>query len=389
MRRLNAIIGLQAYALFLAGFQTALGLRTDEAKYLLDIPYPHPPLLRWVMNLAEAMPFQEMFWRVVWATLFVQAAWLIRDMARSLPRPSRLAACACWLLSAGVILWTGSIYLSVINALQALVLVWLLSRQAWVKQYPLAVALFWTGMLFSGLQAVLYLPLAIALFWRVRRSFVDVIVYACLPVALLGLYALSNPLVIATIAHRGGAESAAPLTDKLYHTVRLWLIAGSAVASVAGVMGMIISRRKELLASFALVTLFLLLRWNEYNSVLFAPLLVMGVITLLEWRPRLAPWMTAVLVPCCIAFLLLFPQPQSVSPARVVGHLFADGDVEGLVLINGNFGHEWQYELANEIRRFRPDLLNDAAAVVCLDPCALPAEWERMVGWPVETWMRR
>jgi hypothetical protein len=389
MRRLSAIIGLQAYAFVLACAQAAGGVRTDEAKYLLNIPYPHPPLLRWVMSLTEACPLQDIFWRVVWATLFIQAVWFVWDIARSLPRASRLASCACWLLSAGIVLWAGSIYLSIFNALQALVLVWLLSRQTLANRHPVLTALFWTGMLFSGLQAVLYLPLMVTLTWKMRRSVVDVIVYALLPMGLLALYALSNPLVIAGIAHRGGVESAAPLMYKLYHTLRLWLIAGSGIVSILGVTGIIVSYRKELLASFVLVTLFLLLRWNEYNSVLFVPLLVMGAIIVLERWPRLARPLVAVLVPCCILFVMAFPFQGSPSPAGIVGHEFADGDVEGLVLINGDFGHEWQYALENDIRKFNPDLVDEAAAIVCLEACALSAGWERKVGWPVETWVRQ
>ena len=81
MRRALIIIGLEGYALALAWIQSLGGVRTDEAKYLLDIPYPHPPLMRWVLNLTEGFTYQEMLWRMIFATLLVQAVWLVYHAA--------------------------------------------------------------------------------------------------------------------------------------------------------------------------------------------------------------------------------------------------------------------------------------------------------------------
>jgi len=52
MRKLIAAVALQIYALLLAGVQLLGGVRTDEAKYLLNIPYPHPPLARFLQARA-------------------------------------------------------------------------------------------------------------------------------------------------------------------------------------------------------------------------------------------------------------------------------------------------------------------------------------------------
>lgn len=389
MRKLTAFIGLQAYALALAGVQSVAGLRTDEAKYLLNIPYPHPPLLRWAMSLTETVPFQEMLWRVIWATLFIQAVWLVWDMARSLPTASRLALSGGWLLSAGVILWAGSIMLAPVNALQGLVLVWLLSRPLLVSRYSFLIGLYWIAMLFSGFQAVLYLPLAATIFWKVRRSFVDVIIYAFLPVGLLAFWALSNPFAMASILHHGGAEAVAPLSSKFHHTIRLWLIAGSGVMSLAGVAGMVMARRWEILLSFGLVTLFVFMNWFEYYSVLFTPTLIMGTCLFLEWKPRSVRWFLLSMIPCAVLALALFPPSFTRSPARAVMRALDGAGVHGTVLINGAFGHQWQYESTNAIKRYRPDLVDDAVAVVCLEPCQLPSPWVRQTGWAVETWMKR
>ena len=113
-------IGLEAYAVALAVLQSLSGVRTDEAKYLLSIPYPHPPFLRSVMSATEWVPFQEMLWRVLLASLFIHAVWLIWDMVRGLDRQQRIALCGAWLLSGSILLLSGSILLAPVNAVQAL-----------------------------------------------------------------------------------------------------------------------------------------------------------------------------------------------------------------------------------------------------------------------------
>ncbi len=391
MRKITAIFGLQASAITLTIVQTAMGLRTDEAKYLLNIPYPHPPLLRWIMGLTEWVPFQELLWRLIWATLFMQAMWLVWDMARALPKPSRIAVSLSWLLAAGVISQAGTIMLSPINALEGLVLVWLLCRPSLVTRYPVLVALYWTAMLFSGYQAVLYLPLAAVIFWRMRCQISDVIVYALLPIGLLTLYTLSSPLAVAGILHHNGEYANSLLTSHIYHTVRLWLIGGSAVVSITGVIGMIVSCRKEFLISFVLVTLFILLSWYEYYSILFTPLLVMGTLMFLEWKPRFARPVTIVLPVCTVIFLILFPFAKQDSMAKPVMQALTSQNVHGTILINGSFGHEWQYASVNELRRYHPDFVVDAAAVVCLKPCAgkMPKGWSKSTDAGVEVWVKQ
>ena len=60
MRRLTFILPLQAWAILLAFVQTlGGGVRTDEAKYLLNIPYPQPPLARWILGWTEALPLMK------------------------------------------------------------------------------------------------------------------------------------------------------------------------------------------------------------------------------------------------------------------------------------------------------------------------------------------
>jgi hypothetical protein len=101
MRRLMSFIGLEFYSFALAGVRHVGGVHTDEAKYLLNIPYPHPPLARWILHWTELIPFQELLWRIVFATLLIQAVFFVWDMARMRTREERFTLCGLWLFSTG------------------------------------------------------------------------------------------------------------------------------------------------------------------------------------------------------------------------------------------------------------------------------------------------
>jgi hypothetical protein len=390
-RVIASVIGLEGVALLLAWLQSLGGVRTDEAKYLLNIPYPHPPLLRTIMSWTEDVPFQEMLWRVVLATLFVQAVWLIWDMGRTLRRDARIALCAAWLLSAGMLLNTGSIMLAPVNALQGLTFVWLLFRPELVKRFPVMVALWWTASLFTGYQAVLYLPVVAAVFLRAGFRWIDTFVYVCGPIGLLGIYTLSNPLSVASLVHHGGEQLAETWSYRAFHTVRLWLIGGSGVLSIVGTIGILRTRRIELIAGFALVLLFILLNWFEYYSILFTPLFIAGTcMAFMRWRIPSSVFAVAMGIGC-VAFLRMFPLQISGSPARAVMQAVREAGASGPIFISGAFGHEWQYEGTAQIRRYGPPLLDSTSVIVCLQSCdGIPDEqWMIVESMPVPVYFRR
>ncbi|MBI5156250.1 hypothetical protein HZA45_03180, partial [Candidatus Peregrinibacteria bacterium] len=124
-----SIIGLEAYAIILAFLQAMSGVRTDEAKYLLNIPYPHPPAARFLLGLTDGWAYQEFFWRFLFATLLVQAVFLIWSMGKILPRRDRFTLCGVWLFSAAFVAQTGSIMMAELTALQGLVFTWLWIRR--------------------------------------------------------------------------------------------------------------------------------------------------------------------------------------------------------------------------------------------------------------------
>ena len=147
-----------------------------------------------------------------------------------------------------------------------------------------------------------------------------------------------------------------------------WLTSGSVVLSIAGVVGIVRSKNYALLGSIALVFLFLMTSFRGYYAILFLPLLIGGVIaypavlkksaSLLALQIVVSVWMFA------HASLAFYP-----SPARTVMTMVNQLQSEGIVLISGSFGHEWQYESEGTVMRYTPSLLSKAKAVVCLDAC--------------------
>jgi hypothetical protein len=392
VRTIVRIIGLEAYAIILALLHGLGGVRTDEAKYLLNIPYPHPPFLRSAMSFTESIPFQDTLLRILLATLFIQSVWFVWDMSCLFCTRERLAASAAWLFSAGIILYTGSVLLAPVNAVEGLILLWFLSRPDIVRTYPLIPSLFWLASLFTGYQAVLYLPIAVAMFYRAEFRIRDVLLFSIGPFLLLILYTLSSPIIMASILHHGGEDLDSSLAYRAFHTVRLWMIGGSGIVSAIGTVGIIRSRRWELILSFLFVFCFIILNWFEYYSPLFVPLLVAGVISLFAKR-SLSPHITYVLVPVSIVFVMAFSYSMPPSTARVVMHrvnqTIKPGDE---ILIQGSFGHEWQYESRNPILRFKPEFVAESAAVICLNDCLGMKSrqgWELINGLPIEVYIKR
>ena len=289
MPRLLTVLGLQCYALVLAWVRSLGGIRTDEAKYLLDIPYPHPPALRWVFSQAETWAAQDWFWRVVLASLTVQAAWLVWDLARDQPRRRQIVIAGAWLLSGGVLLQAGSVMMVVATALQLLAFLWLRSRPEVAARNQGAVALLWLFSLFTAYQALLFLPMAVSTFRRSGVSAGRTAFYVAVPVLLLALYTLTNPLVPASMLAHAGRQIAETPFDRVLSSLRVWAIAGSGIASVAGTWGLLRSRDLPALASFLLVAAYVVLSRYDYYAILFLPLLVSGLRSLSALpRPRMA-----------------------------------------------------------------------------------------------------
>lgn len=393
MRRVTVALGLELYALSLAALQLRGGVRTDEAKYLLDIPYPHPPVGRFLFHLFEGWTAQELFLRIVLATLLVQGVWLVCSMGRSLAHRERLTVCGTWLLAAPVILQAGTIMLAPLTALQGLVLVWLfLRRDIDITRSAGWLTVFWGLSLFSAFQAILYLPIVLSLLRRARlprwlRAFC-----VTAPLVLVTLYVLGQPHAAASFLLVQGDNAGLSLLERLRGVVVLLGLAGSVFGTLLGLAGILSRKQSALLWTSLLLSAYVLLSFHEYYAILFLPLLCAGMVLLLRRFP-LPPLL--ILAPMLLGTLLIvrqFPWQPAPGLARAVMRAVAAETSSGTVLIAGAFGHEWQYESRLPIRRYRPEFLRGASAVVCLAPCPevrVQDDWVALPAVPVEAWIRR
>lgn len=388
---------LELVALLLTAVQYAGGVRTDEAKYLLSIPYPHPPLVRSVLAFTAAMPLHELFWRFVFASVLLQCVRLFVDLGRVLTAQRRLCLAASWLLSSAVILQSGSIVMAALVAAFGAVLVWLALHPT-PSRSPAAIACLWLASLFTAYQAVLFLPLVISSLWRTSARRSVGVLYVLVPLLLLTLYTMSSPHALLTMVQVSVQDAAIPLPERLMHVGWIWILGGAAALSVVGTLGILSSSRVDLVLSFGLVLGFVFLTSQEYYAILFTPLL-MGGMFLLLCRRRLHPGFFMVVQAACLVIILWRSPPLTEKTmARAYAERVQALGLQGTMLIDGPFGHEWQYESTLPLRRFSQDLSTTAEEQAVIFVCTKsggcdddvdPEIWVRMPEMPLPTWVRR
>ncbi|MFA6523279.1 MAG: hypothetical protein WCS85_02835 [Candidatus Peribacteraceae bacterium] len=396
MRKLTLIAVLEAYALFLAWVQSLHGVLTDEAKYLLNIPYPHPPLIRSILSLTTALSVQEMLWRIVFASLLVQAVWIVWEIGRGLSGEQRFVLGGSWLLSAALVLQAGTIMMAPLTALEGLVFVALYvaaetTSRSRIPRSPFLIGVLWLASLFTAFQAVLYLPLVFAMFRKMRVSVMEMIIYIIGPMVLAALFALAEPLILASFVNVGTKDVDVSALGRTINLFRAWSIGGSVLLGLLGTAGILLERRWALLGSLLLVCAYVFLSFHFYYAILFLPLFIGGMPAFFHhlWK-KPAPLIFPLIFITGI-ILALFPLKLSPSPARAVARSLPVSGT-GVLLINGSFGHEWQYESPVPVRRFQQSLLPDAEAVVCLTPCEEMTRvdgWKTLAGQSVEVWVRK
>lgn len=351
---------LEVYALLLAWMQATGGVRTDEAKYLLNIPYPHPPLVRFVMSLTEGFATQEMLWRILLATLLVQAVWIVVKMSNNWILP------ALYLLSVSVVLQAGTIMMAPITAVQGLVFVWLLmesekmnnetmnKHQNTVEHCSLFIvhsgmfALLWLASLFTAYQAVLYAPIVAVIFWRMKTSRTKKLIGFAVPIGLMALYILTNPLAMASFVNAGGQNTSLELLLILKQIGHAWLLAGSVLLSILGTVGMVRARNMPLILSMVLVVAFLFVSYRSYYPILFLPLFVGGTVLAPDVLKK------SLVVAQAIALLTFMSSASFIhKPSEARQQVPQMDTSEGYIEIDGSFGHEWQYESTLPVLRYR------------------------------------
>jgi len=394
------VISLQAYALFLVVIQQYSGVHTDEAKYLLDIPYPHPPAFRWFFDSFGYNPLQDVYARFFVAALLVNSVLFLYPVAkryfpssrtRSLSAPAGI--CLLWLFSGGLIIQGGTAMMSSVNAWQGMIFVIAalnaerIAKQSNTGGVYAGLGLFWLFSLFTGYQAVLYAPL---LWWVYRKSTLPLwqqILYISLPVGLLALYTLSNPFAVVRIFGTAGKDTALSMGQRAGLYLDLWSVSGAWALSILGTVGIALSKRWDLIGAFLLLSSFIFLSNSSYYAILLTPLLVAGAIFALRHKSvTLAsskPGMVAVGIALLLFSYELFPAIKT-NDARETANVLIGGRqfvFDNLrrqkpkpdlprVLIAGPFGHEWQYYLPFEIVKYSEKLEDQSFDyLICTEEC--------------------
>lgn len=393
----GSLIALEICALVLAYVQYGRGLVTDEAKYLLSIPYPHPPFVRTILAWTATLPAHEFFWRFVFASALLQAVWFVWDLGEVLPRPRRIALALSWLFASATIVQSGMIVMAVVSALSGLIFLWWALHPRPSKK-PALIALLWLASLFTAYQSVLFAPLVFSSLRRTQISFLRVLQYLCIPVILLGLYSLSNPYALSIIVHVSGEEMAIPMLTRISSIVWVWILGGSVILSLVGSMGILLSRRSDLLMTFGLAVLFVVLTSRDYDAILFTPLFVGGLF-ILFCRRRIPP---TVFIALEFFFLIVLVtmmwRPLGITESRAEMRALPMSGLTGTMIIDGFFGHEWQYDSPLPLRRFSQalsaDAEDEASVFVCTasngcDEDVADDVWEPLHGMPFPTWVKR
>ncbi|MBP7114404.1 MAG: hypothetical protein KBA40_03050 [Candidatus Peribacteraceae bacterium] len=394
---LTIILLLEVLALVLAYVQFSGGLVSDEAKYLLSIPYPHPPFLRSFMGFTTEMPGHEFVWRFVFASLLLQAVWFVWDLGDVLSNPRRLTLAASWLLSSAVILQSGMIVMATGAALSGLIFLWWTLHPAPPRK-PAMLGLLWLMALFTAYQSAIYAPLVLSALLRSERSKMKVFLYLCVPILLICLYSLTNPHALTIMFAVSGEEMVIPPLTRFFNIGWVWIVAGSGLLSIIGTVGILSSVRLDIVTTFGLLLGFIILTTRYYDAVLFTPLLIGGLFLLFCKRRLNAPVFLVGQAVCAgIIVFLSFPTFRE-TPARAEMKALSVYQLTGDLLIDGFFGHDWQYESPFPVRRFSQGLSAAAEAKAGIFVCTKPDGcedsindelWTRLPHTPLPTWVRK
>ncbi len=394
-RTLVTVLMLQLYAMLLAGVHFFEGLKTDEAKYLLNIPYPHPPFARSILSATEWVPMHEWWWRCIFATLLVQAVWLFVRCVPTDRMRARMVVLVMYLMSSALVMQAGTIMMAPLSALFGAFFVTEILRtpssNGKDSLRACGYGAVWFLSLFTAYQGILFAPIVFASLVRLKISRVARLTYFFVPLFLLALYTLSNPLAAASILNLGLEGSGPSARDMLDDTLALWLLSGCIIAPLLGIVGIWKSRSWSMLLTLSLMLLYSTLSFHEYYAILFLPLSVGGTVALLKQRAREGSLLLSdrVLFPLAIIGLvvalavsgrLFVSRFHTDVTAKNTLHIIidtyssADTSRENICMV-GHFGHEWQYASRVPIVKYTEAAKASCRFVICTleRDCVLPA----------------
>ena len=397
-QRLKFIVLLELLALILTLVHVPAGVLTDEAKYLLNIPYPHPPLLRWIIAATAQIPGHAFLWRSIFASGTLQASLLFWDLGKVLQRERRAALLGCYVLSSAVLLGAGSVMMAIPVAVFGSLFLWLALDPLPAKKSRLPIlGLLWLASLFSAYQSILWIPLMYSAMRKTNVKHRKIALYLLIPISLLALYSLTNPWAAAAMLKVTNQDSVIPMMTRAWNFVMIWLIGGGIVGSIVGTWGVFTGDRWDVKATLLIALAYIALSAQYYYAILLTPLFAAGVLSLLVRRRLNArAFIRAQLVGSLLMIFFAHPA-MTPSAAEVTIERLSPGHLSGVLLIAGPFGHEWQYESPVPVRKYSQELAtqieNSASALVCTKKtCEEEVDREKWLKYdtdPVEMWIRR
>lgn len=252
--------------------------------------------------------------------------------------------------------------------------------------------------LFSAYQTVLFAPFIFVLLRRTTISRLRAWVYFLVPLALLVVYSLSNPLALASMFAVSTQDAVMPILDRSMNIVFVCLLAGGAL-TFFGLLGIATGRRRTIMATSLLVLAYIALSAQQYYALLLTPILIGGLFQLFCHR-RLRPLLFLSLHFFSSVLLLWYGLPQMFilsTDSDVIAFLQERG-LTAPILIDGYFGHQWQYLSPVPVRRYSQTLAieaeDSASAIICTKPSTCEDDidrdkWKKLDGAPREVWIKK
>ncbi|MDD5055185.1 MAG: hypothetical protein PHZ00_02860 [Candidatus Peribacteraceae bacterium] len=399
MRRTILVIGIfELIALGIALLGMRMGLQSDEAKYLLEVPFSLPHAIRWFLSFGASLTFHEFLMRFVLASIAVQAGWLLWDLGTVLPLERQMALVGTWLLSAALIMQGGTLLPVTMTTVCGLAFVWVaLHPEGTGHCRGPCVGLLWLLSLFISYQCLLYAPLVWSGLRSNRAHLRESVLYFTIPVLLLGIYLLGYPLAVAGMPQIPTQDMPLETGQRFLLAMKIFLFAGGYVTSVVGLWGILTGGRRDLFLSLILILTFILLFPRQHHAVLLLPLLTGGFF-LLFCRRKVPPRGFLLLqTVATIIVIIIHPPKKSLNIAReTMAALHAQGITTGMILIDGAYGHEWQYESRQPIRTFsqelRASIEEQAAVFICTKKSCEDDRnfdlWTKRISAPLEVWTK-
>jgi hypothetical protein len=408
-KKFIAIVLLEVIACLAVYIHLKAGVLTDEAKYLLSIPYPHPPVVREMMAWTKGWEWQEWFWRLVFASVMIQSIWLFASAQIVQEKKLMPIIALCFLFSPAIFLQSGTIMLVVPAAAFGMLMICTLLHPSKTTKIPtILFGILWLVALLSVYHSILFAPLVWSAMQASQGTVREKKICFYGPILLLILYSLSHPLALASMIGVTKTHTSLSLIARGWDIADT-ILRGSGLLTLTGIIGAIVEKNRPLLLSLFATLALICLSPQNYYVILLVPSLLAGTLFLLQREkisssnPRIhsgANILLALHIPLSILIITQNFPSQAPSVAReTIAWLSTNQQMtDAPILIDGPFGHEWQYYSPLPLRKFSPTLRleveKQSQLLICTKQTSCESDidetlWKKKTGTTLEVWERR